>query len=518
MTERADLVLVSDSLFTGLADKPEPGYVAVSGNVITSVGPKEEADAWIGPDTVVRDFGGALITAGFHDNHTFFTGSVLITLGLDLSGCGSWEEALESVKTYAAGLPEGSDIYGHGWPGEAWGEEPPQAPLDEVFPGRAVALFNAERSYCWMNAKAMEKYRFTPDACHPEAVAELLRELASDKEQMARKFTDFGAMLAKRGVTSIKDIAFDDYLGMLDILESLEKEGRLGVRVNFCSQPNSRPIDFAFGERCTADYQGDFLRFQGYKLMTDGIIADFTGDLLEPYANDAATTNRKPVDYGKVRQAALEADRRSFKVCIHAEGDAAVRQAVGILEECREQSGTKLRHSIANLELTHPDDLQRMGQADIVAEVYSQILLMNDSEESAYMREFAGEEREGNFYNYGTMRREGVVVTMGTDLPLMYPSVPDSLYAVTARKFADGSPEGGWHKENGLSMAEVLKAWTISGAYHNGLEDKTGTLEPGKYADIAVLNRDLFQTPEEEWRDAKVIFTLLHGRIVHDKG
>ncbi|GIP23491.1 amidohydrolase [Paenibacillus sp. J22TS3] len=512
----ADFVLISNHIFTGEDDAVIPGFVAVKEGLITAVGQKEDRGAWVGPDTVVRDFEDGLITAGFHDNHTFFTGSVLTTLGVDLSACGSVQEALDMLEQESGRHEAGADLYGHGWDASDWVQQPASEVLDERYPDRAVMLFNADRDYCWMNTRAMEKYHFSPEACNPEAVAELLQELVRRKDFIKGKFTEFSRELASRGITSIRDIAFDDYLGMLDVLEELEAEGNLKLRVHFSSQPNARPVDFDFGETASQKYQGDFIRFEGYKLMTDGIISAFTGDLLEPYTNRTDTTNLKPVDYGKIQDAALEADRRGFKVCIHAEGDAAVRKAVSILEACRQQSGWKLRHSIANLELSHPDDLKRMAEQDIIAEVYSQILLMNDSHDSSYMREFAGEDREGLFYNYGSMQRAGVRVTMGTDLPLMYPSIPDSLYAVSARLFPDGSPDGGWFKENGMPVKDVLKAWTLHAAYHHGLEDKAGSLAAGKYADIAVLDRNPLEVPEEDLRGLKVIFTMMNGEIVFE--
>jgi predicted amidohydrolase YtcJ len=157
-----------------------------------------------------------------------------------------------------------------------------------------------------------------------------------------------------------------------------------------------------------------------------------------------------------------------------------------------------------------------MGENDIFAEVYAQILMLNPSYEESYMAAVVGKEKEKHFYDYRAMLEAGITVTAGTDLPLFITNVPESIYAVTNRLFPDGSPSGGWYPERGMPISEILKAWTTNGAEHNFMEDKTGTIEVGKYADIAVFDRNLFETPASELRNAKVVLTIMDGDIVHD--
>ena len=122
-------------------------------------------------------------------------------------------------------------------------------------------------------------------------------------------------------------------------------------------------------------------------------------------------------------------------------------------------------------------------------------MLIRDSlkpcEAEAYMRERYGEEREAQFYDYAALFGAGVTVTIGTDLPLFIPSVPDAMYAACCRQFPDGSPVNGWYRERGMTRQQLLTAWTLNSARHHGMEDMTGSLEPGKRADIAVFDRNL---------------------------
>lgn len=518
MTAFADLVLVSDAIFTGKESEAGPGFVAVKGDIITAVGPKSAYREWIGPDTKIYDFKDELIMPGIHDNHVFFTGYMSMHRGLDLSETTSVQEALRMLVKYADKLPKGKNVYAFGWDRETWGELPDRTLLDGAIPDRAVVAINRSKNYCWMNGAAIDKYGFKPDECSAEARAELLKEMLRDKELVTSEFLDFAQMLAGRGVTSIKDIGFDDYSGLLPVLTELEASGRLPLRVHFALEPVLEPLNIPFGLECQAKYRSDQLRFQGFKIMLDGVVANHTGDMLEPYADLPGVTNLRPVDYEAIKAAVLEADRNGLKCTLTAEGDAAIRRAVSILETCREQNGERdARHSISDLEYPHPDDLKRMAAAGIFAEVYAQVLLLNPSYKEAYMAEVVGKDRESRFYDYKSMLDAGVTITIGTDLPLFISSVPDSIYAASARLFPDASPPGGWYPEKGMPVEEVLKAWTSNGAKHCFMEDRTGTLEAGKLADIAVFDRNLLQTPANELRDARAVLTIAGGKIVHDQ-
>ncbi|MNS62689.1 N-substituted formamide deformylase precursor [compost metagenome] len=517
MAKAVDIVIISNSIFTGNEDAPREGFIAVENNRIAAVGGPNEYEQWIGTNTKVYQVGDGLIMPGIHDNHVFFTGYMSMHRGLNLSETKSSEQALEMLIKYAESLPVHENVYAYGWDRDTWGGLPDSEILDTSFPEQAVIAINRDKSCCWMNQYATQKYQFTAEECSAEARAHLLKDMLADRELVEKEFLEFSKVLAQQGVTSIKDIGFDDYSGLLPVLTELEERNLLPLRVHFALEPVLKPLDETFGQTCKTRYAGDHLRFQGYKIMVDGVVANHTGDMLEPYADMPGVTNLKPVDYERIEEEVLRADRAGLKCCLTAEGDAAIRRAVSILEKCGEVNGRRdARHSISDLEYPHPADLKRMQENGIFAEVYAQILLLNPSYDEAYMADVAGKENESRFYNYRGMLDAGVTVTIGTDLPLFMTSVPDSIYAASVRRFPDGSPEEGWYPEMGMPIAEVLKAWTIHGARHSFMEEKVGTLEVGKYADIAVFDRNLFTVPKEQLRDTKVILTIADGRIVHD--
>lgn len=102
-----------------------------------------------------------------------------------------------------------------------------------------------------------------------------------------------------------------------------------------------------------------------------------------------------------------------------------------------------------------------------------------------------------------------------TDLPLMITDIPEAIFHGCGGYFPDGKEQ--YNVQNTITIAEMLKAWTYGGAYNIGMEDKIGTLEAGKLADIAVLDRNVFEVPMSEMRDVKVSMTMVNGKPVYTK-
>lgn len=508
-----NLVLLSRNIFTAAGQQPFDGFVAIRGNRIAAVGSREEAQRWIGDTTRVIELGDSVVTPGFTDVHTFFSGWALRTLGVDFGGVTTDAEGVEKLRAYAAGRPDGKPLFGHHWEPEAF-QITDAGLLDRTFPEKPVVVFNFGRDRCWMNQAARERYGFTPEECYAEKIWRMIRDYLAEPE-MADKYLEYCRMLNSRGVTTIKEMTFDDYYGFMDVMERLEREDKLTVRVSMMSQPVGRGIDIPHGIAMRERFRGEFVRFSGYNRMTDRGIPSFLGELIEPYKSRPDITCLVPVEWELIEAETLEADRNGFRYSLHCQGDGAVRHTVDLFDRCEKVDGKlKNRHAITDLEYSNPADLERFGAMGGITEVYAQIQSLDNRQDVLDMidRQLGGD-RGKNYWNRRKMWDSGICVTCGTDLPLLIPDIPEAITCGCGGYFADGYS---YNEQNMLTVAQMLTAWTRNGQYSCYNEDRLGILAPGMLADIAVLDRDVFRMPLAEVKNAKVCLTISDGRIVYN--
>lgn len=512
-----NIILKSKNIFTGISDKLIDGYIAICGNKIVAV---EEGDGYkelISRETNFIDLGENVVSPGFVDIHTFFAGFVIYHIGADVSKAKSIDECIDILKEYENSIDNNATIFGHGWKPEVFENVMALEKLDEVFQNKRVIVFSANRDICLMNTNAIKTYEFTPEECYPEAYWRIMKEYLNDKSFIDKQFKDYMKMMNSKGVTSVKEMGFDDYYGFTNYLEEVEKNKELSLRVSFMSQPVGEGINIEYGLKMREKFNSDFVRFSGFNRMTDGTVASFKADLLEPYECLENVHCIVEIDYDLIEKEVLLADKNDFRYSLHAQGDGAVHKVLNIYEKCKRRQGKCInRHAITDMEFTHPNDLERMGKLGVIAEIYPQIMSLDLEDETKEMIEKnVGLKRGKYFWNRRKMLDSGVVVSCGTDLPLMITDIPESIYHACGGYFVDkGQP---YNKENTISINELLKAWTIGGQYNCGFEDKLGTLEVGKLADITVLNRNIFRTPMEEMRDVEICLTIVDGKIVHNK-
>lgn len=511
-TTKAERILLSRNIFTATDDKPFAGFVAIADGAILGVGPGDGAE-FRGENTEVRDLGDKTVCPGFFDSHCFFTGYAMGFIGVDLSGTGSLADALGAAEKYAGALPPGSPVLGHGL--KAAIDDDAVAALEKRFGARPTVLFADGGETCLMNAAARARYGFTPDACYAEMIWKLIAEVMRDRDFIVPMFRRYMKLMNSKGVTSVKEMGFDDYYGFADILEELDRAGELTLRVSFMSQPVGRGMDLEHGRVMRGRFTGDFVRFSGYNRMTDGSIGQHQGDLKEPYDDKPGVRCAQDIDYPAIEREVLAADAEGFRFSLHAQGDAAVAKVLDIYEKCAKGSDDKVknRQAITDLELSDPADLERMGRLGVVAEVYPQIPTLYNRQEKLEMIAARVGDRGRYYWNRRTMADSGVTISCATDLPLLVDDIPESIYCACGGYFADGGEP--FNPGNALTVAELLRAWCRGGAVNLSCEDRLGTLEVGKTADITVLDAPVFDIDPAKVRDVKVCATFVAGREVY---
>jgi len=505
MEHKAQLILLSDSVFDAVSEKPFSGYIAIAEDRIIDVGKGGIPEELCDEHTRIINCLGRTITPGLIDVHCFFTGYVVRFLGEDLSVCQNEKEVFERLND------KKDPILAHGLRFDI-----SRKSLDARYPNKAVILFHEGCETCSMNSKAIDDFHFVPERCYPEAYVGTVSCLHGDHPFIKKQFIDYMHMMNANGVTSVKEMGFDDFYTFTQVLEELEKDDKLTLRVNFMSQPVARGMNLEYGMAMREKYHSDRLCFSGFNQMTDGSISEYNAQLKKPYENDDSCCHMS-IDWVRLKADTLKADAEGFRFSLHAQGDGAIAKVLDIYENCERNEDGKLknRHAITDLEFSDPKDLERMGRLGAIAEIYPQIQsIAKRKDKIAMINDKIGSERGKYYWNRRKMADSGVTISCGTDLPLLIDDIPESIYHAVGALF----PEGGepFNKENTLTISELLKAWSCGGAYNLSMEKKIGTLEAGKKADITVFDGDLFRTVMNDIRDIKVAMTIFDGKVVYE--
>ena len=533
---QADLVLSSAAIFTGNDTEPLTGSVAIKDNKILAVGSTEEVETFIGEETKILDVGDRLVMPGFHDSHIhLFLGS-LARESADLSGTKSEEEAAQIVKEFADEHPDAPWIFGFRWYHIFWEEQklPTRHSLDRLIPDRPVLLMNEECHGAWVNTKALDLMgidEHTPDPPFGKIVRDehgeptgFLYETAMKFAEKAfaaipmddqkRLFESFLSHARALGVTSVNDMlplpGFN--LGNLDLYAAYDEAGKLTTRIHFLAALDG---DLELPKKLRETYKSEKLQFSGLKQFVDGVPIAYTAYLIEPYSDDPSTIGDTLIPKDLLKQWIITADEAGFRIRLHTCGDGAVRLALDCFEEAQRLNGKRdSRHTIEHIEVIHPDDINRLEKLGVIASFQPEHLAAERFVDHMYRKRLG--DREPFLWRILTIADTGATVIFGSDFPVVGLDPMTEIYRAVTRLHDDLQPVGGWNPQEKVALHDALTYYTKTPAYNTFREHELGTLEAGKLADIVVLDRNLFAVPAEEIKHAKVMLTIMDGKIVHE--
>lgn len=539
----ADIILKSDAVFNGCGTKPVKGIVAIRGNKIQFVGDEAEQPDYQDEHTNVYDFGNRLIMPGFHDAHLhFYMSGLYASPYVQEFRHGKGEEfCVEGMKELAARTPKDKWLIGAGWDHHHW--EPPVLPtkhsLDKVFPDRPVCMVSRDCHTMWFNSAGLEKAGITKDSVPPKGgsydyledgeLAGTVHEAATfgmlpkiyafPEEEEDAFYRGFIKTLNSYGITSVCDMSMMPQEGADfvrdDIYERLLERGELTVRVNMyptLRKDLSRPLEMR------EKFTGQILRCQGVKQFMDGVSSCHTAYLKEPYTNAhfKGDCGKTTIPTEEMREMILGAAKHDISVRVHAIGDMAIHELLDIYEEAESLYGQKpwLQHTLEHLENFLVEDIARLSKVHVLPSVQPPHALL-DVEGVVWD---LGPERVKDMWPFRRLLDTGSTLAFGTDSPVVECNPFYGIYnAVTRKDVWTREPEGGWLPEERITMAEALSAYTYGAACAASRADAVGTLAPGKLADIAVLDRNLFEIDPEEIPDTSVVMTIMDGEIVYRK-
>ncbi|WP_078410536.1 amidohydrolase [Priestia abyssalis] len=529
--KKADIVISSDAIFTGLTDYPVPGAIAVTGNRIEAVGSKEDIKSFIGNETKVYNYGNQLIIPGFHDFHVHAMMGGLALESVNLFDARSEKEAVEMVREYAESKPEEAWIIGFMWDSSYWEDKrlPYRSSLDRVFPDRPVLLFHAEGHYTWVNSKALEIAGISRDTGNPsygtiekdeygeptgiliEDASSFITKYAYDlsKSKKAVLLKSFLKEAGRLGVTSVNNLFGTETLSKLDdfeLFQEFEENGDLTVRMHLFPALDG---DVESAKQLREKYQSDKLRVSGLKQFIDGVITSRTAYLLEPYADQPGTRGHAAFSRETINERVIAADKEGFSIRFHAIGDGAIRLALDAYEEAQKANGKRdSRHSIEHVEVIHPDDISRFSSLGVIASMQPNHFAL--SERGVYTDRI-GKERENYVFAINTLKNKGAKLAFGTDFPIDSLNPMRQIYRAITR--VDSSGKDVWNAKERITLCEALRAYTYGSAFGTFRDHELGTLEAGKLADIVILDRNFFDVPVQEILETKVKLTISDGKV-----
>ncbi len=565
MGQQAEVVFAGGAIYTADASRrrmvaatapdgsPASSVAVVSGR-IAAVGAAADAhiQELIGQATEIVDLRGRALLPGFQDAHVHPAFAGVTMIGCNLMGAVSLDEALERIAAYGVAHPEREWIAGSGWRMEWFpGGTPDRRTLDKVTQGRPAYLSNRDGHGAWANSRALGLAGIdarTPDPAdgrierepdggpqgtlHEGAanlVALLVPELTFE-ERLA------GLLLAQqhlhaRGITAWQDAIVGDYLGSPDPLPvylAAAASGQLTARVEGALWWDRNRGDEQLPDILARRERGRGPRFRAntVKIMQDGVAENFTAGMLEPYHDPTGCHDHGSglsyVDPVALAGYVTQLDSHGFQVHLHAIGDRAVREALDAIEaagaanSAQEGKRRDNRHHIAHLQVVHPDDVPRFAELGVTANMQG-LWAAHEPQMDELTIPFIGPERMVRQYVFGDLLRSGARLAAGSDWAVSSANPLRAIHVAVNRSLqgATGAEAEPFLPAQSLNLAEALAAYTIGSAYVNHLDDDTGTIEPGKLADLVVLDRDPFAGPKSEIGSTGILATYVQGEPVY---
>ncbi len=556
MSAPADLLITGGRMFVAygprqlspygsdLGPRPvsAPDAIAISGGRIAWIGGHDEAAReWRGPRTEVVDARGGLITAGFDDAHVHLVDGANELDWVDCFQLPTVEAISAAIARYATARPDAPWVLGKGWMYAAFpGHLPTRGLLDAVVPDRPAYLGCYDGHTAWVNSVALRAAgidRETPDpadglivrdADTGEPTGVLIEGAVDLVTRLLPKPSTEGTLAAMRrvieamhrsGITAIQDAWVEpDEVGLWRTLFA-DDPVRIRARIALPMRPDGALAVWGATLDGYDDLIGDlrggpWLDAGILKAFADGVVETRTAAMHEPYVDD--TTHGRPEwDPEALDAFAAEADRRGWQLEIHAIGDAGIAMALDAFERAAAANPPRdRRHRVEHVETVARTDIPRFGRLGVVASMQPYHADPSPNQTDVWAANI-GPERAGQAWSWASIRREGGVVALGSDWPVVPFDPFLALHAAVNRQTVEGHPVGGWLPSEKLSLPDALAAYGHGSAHAAFADERRGTLRVGADADLVVLDRDILAGGPSAIIGTTVALTVVGGHVVH---
>ena len=540
----ADLIVRNGRIATMEAAQPMVQAVAIGNGVILGLGTNNQVARFAGKDTRIVDLNGAFASPGLIEAHGHFMGIGQFKRSLNLRDAKKWDDIVAMVAAAAKEAKPGEWIIGRGFHQSKWSEPP--APnvqgfpvhdgLSKVSPNNPVLLTHASGHAAMVNKKALDVSGITKDTHNPKG-GEILHDsngnptgllnetaqgltrgaystyLARRAPEKVKADSVLEATLAaqeciSKGITSFQDAGsgFDT----VDLLREMYKDGKLDLRLwVMLRESNERLKAKGAQYRFTSESQ-EHLTVRAIKRQIDGALGSRGAWLLEPYADMPSSAGLNTESLTDIEQTAQYAKANGFQLCVHAIGDRGNRETLDIFERTLHGDRT-LRWRVEHAQHLSLPDIPRFGKLGVIAAMQA----VHCTSDASYVLARLGPKRaEEGAYVWRSLLDSGAKVVNGTDAPVEDVDPIPSLYASVTRKLADGTE---FFPKQKMTRMEALRSYTLDAAYAAFEEDRKGSLKVGKLGDLTVFSKDFLAAPEAEILKMEVLYTIIGGKVLHQR-
>jgi predicted amidohydrolase YtcJ len=425
-----------------------------------------------------------------------------------------------TLRDYAAAHPDVKWIQGGGWNQELWPDKrfPSAADLDAIVPDRPVVLERVDGHAIVANSAAMKAAGVTAATPAPRggeihdgvfvdnaisligkaipkpAPAEVDQALAKTQE-----------ILLGYGVTGVGSMS--TRVSDWEAFRRAGEAGRLNVRLmsyllgveSMTAVPH--PTGWLYGDR---------LRAVGIKFFADGALGSRGAWLKKPYADKPDSRGLQFHSDAEILGLADKAAAAGFQIATHAIGDAANAQIITVYEQLHRKYPGDRRWRIEHFQIVDPADIPRLAPAGIIASMQP----THQTSDRLMAEKRLGPDRLKGAYAWQTVLKTDARLAFGTDFPVESPNPFPGLSAAISRQDINGQPPGGWLPSQRLTFEQALYAYTRGAAYAGFAEQRIGALEPGKWADFILIDRDPTKVDPQSLARTKVLETWVAGKKV----
>ena len=348
---------------------------------------------------------------------------------------------------------------------------------------------------------------------------DILPDPLKDIEVQKKIMQDVLNDMSSKGITTIHTYAAKiwQYNEDINIYKNFEKEGKLPLRVTVCIDELFEP-EILTKEKLNNPYRK--VQLGAYKIFSDGSMGSRSAALKKPYSDDPQNSGFMLFTQEELNNKILTGYEHGLQPAIHAIGDRALDMTLSAIEHTLkttkekgmtdEEQKNRLPFRIIHVQMIDDDLLERMKKLPLVLDIQP-IFLCTDLH---WIEDRIGKERLKGSFALKTMENAGLIQTGGSDCPVETYEPLKGIYAAVTRQDMEGYPTEGFLPEERLSVYEALCMYTKNVHYATGQESVLGTLEIGKFADLTVLEKNLFKIDKKEIKDVKVEQTYVAGNCV----